>query len=162
MARRLPDAEHVQAAFTEALASAVRRRFACDLPRGMRVDVQYDPSKLAHMLRVSWPISDFSRRGGEMKCLDLMVDDEKLYSDSNTRAIIHHGVMEHPAFVVGVLCGRMPEKIAAQVKAIDKKLDTMQLVLRFHNGHTCTIDDDPKLSEYDHANLLMVYNLPPI
>lgn len=96
-----------------------------------------------------------------MKCIDMMVDDRTL-KNSHALALVHHGLVEHPKFAVAVLCGRLPEKIAEQVRAIDKRLDTMQLVIRFHNGHTCAIKDDPEISDYDHANLLMVYNLPPI
>jgi hypothetical protein len=87
------------------------------------------------------------------------------FDDYDARRMQLSEMISHPQLSIYMLCPTFPEKIARHVAAMERVLEKDQIRVRFANGHHVDIDmyreGDKALSEYDHANLLMVYDLPP-
>jgi hypothetical protein len=159
MAGWFASTEQVQMSILAAMDMKARERFGRPIPNRMRIDVRYHDEMQAYMLRVSWPAPG----GKEFKCLDVMVNDKTLYYHNSSDLMpLVDLIFANEAFVCGVFAGMIPEQIARQIRNITRNIRRRTLDIHFHNGHKMSIRDSEQLSDYDHANLLMVYDLPPL
>lgn len=125
------------------------------IPRGLGVQVYFMADKLCYGVAV-W------LSGTRMRTA---VVGEALSSAAMRREIIDVALTD-AAFRASVYTAVLPEQIAREVADIETVNSVIshevKHTVKFKNGHTCTVGDFEPLSEYDHASLLMIYNLPPL
>lgn len=144
------DASH---AFAGELFEALRVAHGIEA-RGINVDIIYDSRRLAHKVRLSacW--------GGRAHEVTAMLGGLIMqHIDARHTAI--NDIVNHPDLVIPMYFDNFPSKVMPHVSRVEYLAEKDMRRVVFANGHYVDMDNRRRISEYDHANMLMVYDLPP-